>query len=210
MKPTLALRAIPAAAAHYPRQASGTASVDLFQTRGPATSLASGFLYGFPDNGTSASTAIPSSLVTPLKVPASRGGGSQMPAPDLGWAVGGYSSYAGRFDSALSNYRTSRALGADFILLATDLWGADGVADSGGHYPGDGGDWGEFEAFLEQLTGDIVENDMVEGLVFDVWNEPDLDIFWNRTWDQFLDLYVRAHDILRCDSLSTSQVFLCL
>lgn len=36
----------------------GTASVQLQKTTGPAKHLGSGFLYGIPNNGTSASTAI--------------------------------------------------------------------------------------------------------------------------------------------------------
>lgn len=208
MKPTLALAltlAASASAAHLPRQSpAGAAAVDLSSTRGPAQSLASGFLYGFPDNGTSPSTHIPPSLVTPLKLPASRGGGSQLPAPDLGWAVGGYDSYVARFESALSNYRTTRMYGGDFILLVSDLWGSDGVDDSGGYYPGDGGDWEDVEAFWAQLLKDISENDMVEGLVFDVWNEPDIEQFWNRTWDQYLELYVRSHNFVRSVPLPTN------
>lgn len=53
------------------------------------------------------------------------------------------------------------------------------------------------EVFFGQLISDLKENDMLEGLVFDIWNEPELTIFWNRTWDQYLDYYVRAHRIIR-------------
>lgn len=205
MKPTLALTlAASAYAANVPRRsAAGAATVDLSSTRGLAQSLASGFLYGFPDNGTSPSTHIPPELVTPLNPPASRAGGSQLPAPDLGWAVGGYDSYIGRFESTLSNYRTTRMYGGDLILLVSDLWGSDGVDDSGGYYPGDDGDWEDAEAFWDQLLDDIVENGMVEGLVFDIWNEPDIEQFWNRTWDQYLELYTRSYNFVRSVSPST-------
>jgi hypothetical protein len=33
--------------------------------------------------------------------------------------------------------------------------------------------------------------------VVDLWNEPDLTSFWNRTWDQYLEYYVRAHRFIR-------------
>jgi hypothetical protein len=38
---------------------------------------------------------------------------------------------------------------------------------------------------------------MLEGLVFDIWNEPDIDIFWSKPWEQFLEYYIRAHKIVR-------------
>lgn len=64
-------------------------------------------------------------------------------------------------------------------------------------FPGDNGNWTEMEVFYGRLVNDPKENDMLEGLVFDLWNEPDLTIFWNRTWEQYLEYYVRAHEIVR-------------
>ncbi|KAH7309837.1 glycoside hydrolase superfamily [Stachybotrys elegans] len=172
----------------------GSASVDLTQRTGPAEFLASGFIYGFPDNGVEADTSIPENLVTDIKFRASRAGGAQLPAP--GWAVDGYDGYVGRFNSTLSNYRTTRKYGGDFILLPHDLWGADGGLGDG-TYPGDDGDWTMMEEFYAQLTKDLRDNDMLPGLVFDLWNEPDIDIFWSKPWEQYLEYYVRAHEIVR-------------
>lgn len=87
----------------------GTAAVDIGQTHGSATFLASGFIYGWPDNGTSASTQIPDHLVTGFNFNASRAGRAQLPV--RGWATGGLSGYTERFQSALSNYRTTRKYG---------------------------------------------------------------------------------------------------
>jgi hypothetical protein len=179
-----------------PRQASkGTASVNLAQQNGQATALASGFIYGFPDNGTQADTTIPSNLVTDIKFVGSRAGGAQIPAK--GW-VAGLDGYLGRFNSTLSNYRTTRKYGGAFLILPHDLWGSDGSLGNG-VYPGDNGDWTNMENFYKQLVKDIKANNMLEGLVFDIWNEPDLELFWNRPWNQFLDYYVRAHKIVRRD-----------
>jgi hypothetical protein len=169
--------------------------VDLSQPAGEAAHLGSGFIYGFPDNGTEVDTSIPEDLVTGMGFLACRAGGAQLPAPASGWAVGGYDGYIGRFNSALSNYRTTRKYGGDFILLPHDLWGADGGLS--GLYPGDDGDWSEMEKFMDQLIKDLKDNDMLEGLVFDIWNEPDIDSFWPRSWDQYLELYVRANKIVR-------------
>jgi len=38
---------------------------------------------------------------------------------------------------------------------------------------------------------------MLEGLVIDVWNEPDVDSFWNRSWEQYLEYWIRAVRLLR-------------
>lgn len=176
--------------------AVGSASVDLSSHTGQAKFLASGFIYGWPGNGADADNSIPEYLIRDIKFNACRAGGAQLPAPSLGWAVGGYDGYVGRFESTLSNYRTTRKYGGDFILLPHDLWGADGGL-GGGLYPGDDGDWSQMERFYEQLIGDIRANNMLEGLVFDIWNEPELDIFWGRSWEQYLEYYVRAHEIIR-------------
>ncbi|KAL2869553.1 glycoside hydrolase superfamily [Aspergillus lucknowensis] len=176
------------------RQSAGSGTVDLVKTTGDATALGSAFIYGFPDNGTDASTAIPDHFVTDIKFRASRAGGAQI--PEKGW-IGGLEAYIARFESALSNYRTTRKYGGDFILLPHDLWGSDGGAGANALYPGDNGDWTETENFLHRLIDDLKANDMLEGLVIDIWNEPDLDIFWARSWEQYLDYYVRANNIIR-------------
>lgn len=109
---------------HIRQSSQGTATVDISQTHGLATFLGSGFIYGWPDNGTSASTLIPDYLVTGISFNANRAGGAQLPVG--GWATGGLSGYTERFQSALSNYRTTQKYGGEFILLPHDLWGADG------------------------------------------------------------------------------------
>ncbi|KAK2064119.1 glycoside hydrolase [Colletotrichum caudatum] len=191
----VALATDQSAASVAPRASSGAATVDLGTSTGAARFLGSGFIYGFPDNGTSADSSIPDHFATDIKFNACRAGGAQTPYP--GWAGGGYDGYIGRFNSTLSNYRTARKYGADFILLPHDLWGSDGSLGGGGLYPGDDGDWSQMEAFLEQVVRDLEDNDMLEGLVFDIWNEPDIDTFWARSWDQYLEYYVRAHRIIR-------------
>lgn len=176
---------------------SGVATVDLTSRTGEAKFLGSGFIYGWPEGwpGYDGSRHIPDHLVTDIKFNACRAGGAQLRSPSLGWADKGYESYAGRFESTLNSYRVTRKYGGDFILLPHDLWGSDGGGVS--RLPGDNGNWTEMEVFYDQLIGDLIENDMLEGLVFDIWNEPELDIFWNGEWDQYLDYYVRAHNIVR-------------
>ncbi|KAM0518874.1 hypothetical protein ACHAPE_003864 [Trichoderma viride] len=173
----------------------GTATVDIGQTHGSAAYLASGFIYGWPDNGTSASTQIPENLVTGFNFNANRAGGAQLPVG--GWATGGLSGYTERFQSALSNYRTTRKYGGEFILLPHDLWGADGSEGSASPFPGDNGNWTEMEAFWSQLMVDLKANNMLDSLIIDLWNEPDGTGFWPRTWDQFLEYWNRACMLVR-------------
>jgi hypothetical protein len=120
------------------QQPDGIAKVDLPSTTGEAKFLGANIIYGFPDNG-------------------------------VGWGNGGYAEYIGRFNSTLSNYRTTREYGGDFILfLVHDLWGADGVTSDDGLYPGDNGDFSEFEKFLKQVKRDLEANDILDSLAIDV------------------------------------------
>lgn len=87
-----------------------------------------------------------------------------------------------RFQSALSNYRTARFYGAPMQLLVSDLWGADGTP--GIAMPGYNGNWTYCDEFLDALHADIEKYDMTDGLVYEIWNEPDGHIFWLASEDQ--------------------------
>ncbi|ETS81577.1 hypothetical protein PFICI_06579 [Pestalotiopsis fici W106-1] len=176
-------------------RSSGTAFVQLAESAGTATHLGSGFIYGFPDNGTEASNAIPDYFLTDIGFRAGRAGGAQITA--RGWAYGGKAEYDARFQSTLSNYRTVRKYGADFLLLVHDLWGADGGATESTPFPGDNGNWTEADLFLNQLISDMNENNMLDGVVLDIWNEPDGFGFWARSWDQYLEYIGHAHKMLK-------------
>lgn len=174
---------------------SGNAIVDVSVQTGQAKFLGSNFIYGFTDNGVEAQNSIPDHFVTGIKFNACRAGGAQIPA--LGWGSGGYAEYNGRFNSTLSNYRSTRKYNGDFILLLHDLWGADGGSSADDLFPGDNGDFAEFDEFLAQVKKDVETNDMLDGLIIDIWNEPELDTFWKRSWEQFLEYYVHATKLVR-------------
>lgn len=190
-----ALAASSIAAAISSRQSAGSATVDVSKTTGEATFLGFGFIYGFPDNGQDADNSIPDHFLTDIKFRTCRAGGAQIAAS--GWAIGGEEGYRGRFDSTLSNYRTTRKYNADFILLPHDIWGSQGSSSADFPFPGDNGDWSGMEALIRRLISDIRANNMLDGLVFDLWNEPDLEGFWNRPWSQYVEYYVRASQLLR-------------
>ncbi|KAJ3536811.1 hypothetical protein NM208_g6564 [Fusarium decemcellulare] len=149
------------------RDIAGTATVFLDEPSGKPEKLASGWIYGFPDNpdGT-ANTDIPQKYIK-----------------------------EGRWKSSLSNYRTTRRNGGKFILLIHDLWGADSTQGKGFPYPGDKGSWKDWNAFLDQLFSDITKNKMTAGLEIDIWNEPDLNLFWDAPQTQYLNMWKRTKEL---------------
>ena len=86
----------------------------------------------------------------------------------------------------LSNYETTREYGGNFICLISALWGADGSQPLDAPYPGDDNDWMSWDNLLTQWVADVKEAGVLEGLILDIWNEPDLKFFWNRPMKQWL------------------------
>ncbi|RGP65405.1 glycoside hydrolase family 39 [Fusarium sporotrichioides] len=180
------LRSLPDEEAKAKGPAVGVATVDLAVTTGPPRHLASGILYGIPDKP----DQIPERFYREIGFNYGRGGGSQLPNT-RGYAVSN-DDYKERFSSALSNYKTTRKYGGEFIYLLPALWGADGGQPESFEYPGDKGDWTRWDAFLEQTLKDIQDYGMTEGLVIDIWNEPDLSFFWGASKEQWLALWSRT------------------
>jgi hypothetical protein len=61
------------------QMSNGVATVNLADTYGPAKALASGWIYGFPDNGTEADFSISENFVRDVKFHSTRSGGAQIP-----------------------------------------------------------------------------------------------------------------------------------
>ena len=152
-----------------PRQSSSnTAVIDLGGNNGPPKHLASGFIYGIPDVGFGQSpTQIPDYLYTQMGFNYARAGGAQ--TTQGGW-IDGISAYKARFASTLQNYQTTRKYGGRFQILPHDLWGTDHT-NSSSIWPGDNGDWTNYDQFLTQLASDLQANNMLSGLDMDIWNE---------------------------------------
>lgn len=167
--------------------------VDLSIQRGSPKHLASGFIYGIPDTF----GQIPDHYYANIGFNYGRSGGAQESSPARGW-IYGMENYKGRLNSTLTNYKTCREFDAKFIILPHDVWGTDG-ANSSTVWPGDNGDWSDYDKFLKQLMSDLKDNHALSGLVWDIWNEPDGTWFWNRTMQQWIDLYVRTHKTIRAD-----------
>lgn len=81
-------------------------------------------------------------------------------------------------------------------LLISDIWGADGSAKI--EMPGDNGNWTNYDNFLTALIDAINTNDISTSLDLEIWNEPDLtDVFWQRTQEQYLQMWGRGYARLR-------------
>ncbi|CAN8097450.1 unnamed protein product [Discula destructiva] len=169
-----------------PRASTTTAVVNFGNNTGTPKHLASGTLYGLPDTV----SQIPSKFFTDIGWNYERAGGAQ--STGKGW-IAGLTAYKQRFASVLANYQTTQAQGGTFILLIHDLWGADGTQSSSAAYPGDNGVWTSWDSYLTQLFSDLDANSMTTSLVVDIWNEPDLTIFWNRDQAQYLQMWGRTY-----------------
>lgn len=62
----------------------------------------------------------------------------------------------------------------------SDLWGCDATQGTNAIYPGDNGDFTEYDRFLTQFVADIKANSMTTSIKLLIWNEPDLSAFWTR------------------------------
>ncbi|EWG55106.1 hypothetical protein FVEG_13155 [Fusarium verticillioides 7600] len=185
------LKSLPSEVDKVKEAVVGVATVDVSIQIGPPRHLASGILYGIPDRP----NQIPDHFYKDIGFNYGRGGGSQLPGTK-GYAVC-LEDYEARFASALSNYRTTRKHGGEFIYLLPAAWGADGGQSDGFVYPGDDNDWTSWDAFLERTLDDVKKSDMIDGLVVDIWNEPDLTFFWNRSMEQWLELWTRSFKKIR-------------
>ncbi|OQD79966.1 hypothetical protein PENANT_c041G00927 [Penicillium antarcticum] len=170
-----------------------TATVNLGVSKGQSVHRASGFIYGIPDT----LNQIPDHWYTDIGFNYGRAGGAQLDAPARGW-IWGIDEYRARLESTLSNYQTCRKYGAPFILLPHDVWGTDHT-NSSTAWPGDNGDWSDWDKFVKTLMDDLEANNALEGLVWDIWNEPDYSAFWTRSKQQWIDLYIRTHKLLRAN-----------
>ncbi|RAO73454.1 uncharacterized protein BHQ10_009466 [Talaromyces amestolkiae] len=173
-----------------------TAVVNLASTRSATTHNTSAFIYGMPLNYDP--NQIPDAYYSNIAIKFGRAGGAQLTDPCRGWTFG-FNEYQCRFNATMLNYKQTRKFGAQFIILPHDIWGIDFV-NSTYNWPGDDADWTSYDDFLNQLISDLKANNALDGLIWDIWNEPDIGGFWGRPAQQWVDLYIRTHKRLRSDS----------
>ncbi|WP_405814821.1 RICIN domain-containing protein [Streptomyces sp. NBC_01390] len=158
------------------RAVSGEAlSVNLASTRGPSTGVGEGFLYGFTQDGSQPADQ----FIKPLGINAFRGGG---------WFSGGWirdnyqygSATRADLDSIVAQAKrlTQPPYHAQYQVLVSDIYGANGGQPSNTRYPCDNGDCSNWISFIDSTVGAL----QASGLKFayDIWNEPDISAFWTR------------------------------
>ncbi|GLX93879.1 RICIN domain-containing protein [Herbidospora sp. NBRC 101105] len=159
-------------------------TVNFASTGASPTYRASGWIYGMTENGTGPADH----FYRDVKFRAMRAGGAQLPSG--GWVSGGYDR---RWNSTLAQARRTIALGGQFILLPHDLWGADGAGIS--RFPGDNGDWTDYDNFLTRVIDDVRAAGIT--VQWDLWNEPNITLFWNRPQSQYFELWRRSYQRVR-------------
>lgn len=160
-------------------------SVDFSTVAGAPTHRASGWIYGMTENAANP----PDPFFSGVAFRHMRAGGAQLDSPG-GWVSGRYDR---RWTATRAQLLRSRRLGGDFVLLMHDLWGADGYPIS--RFPGDSGNWSDYDAFLTRLIGDVQATGAP--VQWDIWNEPNITLFWNRPQSQYFELWRRTYQRLR-------------
>jgi len=171
-----------------PASAANTSvTVDFSVAGGAPQYHASGTIYGMTQDG-----SLPQDhFYTDIKWHLMRAGGAQIPG------VGGWSTsqadFNTRWQSTLAQAKRTAALGGTFVILPRDLWGADG--GSLATWPGDNGDWTNFNNFVNTLIADVKANNLT--VEWDLWNEPDAGNFWGRSQTQYLQMWQRFYAAVR-------------
>jgi Cellulose binding domain len=158
-----------------PAAAAQSLSVDLASTRGPATGVGSGFLYGVNQDGTQPADQ----HLRPLNVNAFRGGGHA----SRGWIADAYRFGANTQANVNSAIAQARRLSqapyhAQYQAILSDIYGADGGQPSNTVWPCDNGDCANWVSFIDSVVGALQSSGLP--FAYDIWNEPDISLFWTR------------------------------
>ncbi|MFI7040497.1 ricin-type beta-trefoil lectin domain protein [Microbispora rosea] len=160
-------------------------TVDFSVAGGSPTYRASGWIYGMTENAANP----PDNYFTDVKFRYMRAGGAQLDSPG-GWVSGKYDR---RWNATRAQLLRTRSLGGEFVLLVHDLWGADGYPIS--RFPGDNGNWTDYDNFLTRLIDDVRATGAP--VQWDLWNEPNITLFWNRPQSQYFEMWKRAYQRIR-------------
>ncbi|MEV7970573.1 ricin-type beta-trefoil lectin domain protein [Sphaerisporangium sp. NPDC088356] len=160
-------------------------AVNFSSAGGSPTYRASGWIYGMTENA----SAPADNFYTDVKFRYMRAGGAQLDSPG-GWVSGKYDR---RWNATRAQLLRTRSLGGEFVLLVHDLWGADGYPIS--RFPGDNGNWTDYDAFLTRLINDVRATGAP--VQWDLWNEPNITLFWNRPQSQYFEMWRRAYQRVR-------------
>lgn len=173
------------------RRDADTTTVHLDQCSGSPQHYASGMLYGVTGKGGPMQAYLKFAGINYLS-----SGGAQTATSGWGASV---KAYKARFATVVQDANRIHGLGGVQIIKTSDLWGADGTQPGDFPYPGDNGDWTSYDKFIQQLISDIKANGLARDYItqIELWNEPDLGYFWNRSVDQYTQMYLRGTRALR-------------
>ncbi|GIZ49338.1 hypothetical protein CKM354_001237000 [Cercospora kikuchii] len=173
------------------RAALNIATVSLTNNTGTPNHLASGIIFGVPDDD----TQIPANMYTDWKYNFGRGGGCALPSPRSGW-VNGTTEYENRFQQTLGNYRSAQKYGAKFICLFECMYGQWDVEN--GPYPGDNGDWASWDEMTQVFISDLKKNNVdLSDFIVEIINESDGPWYWKRSQEQAFEMWGRSYKALR-------------
>ena len=174
--------------------AAESLSVNLASVTGPATGVGEGFLYGVSQDGTQP----PDQYLQPLGITAFRGGGHV----SGGWIGDGYQNGSGTqadVNTVIAQARrlTQGPYHAQYQVILSDIFGADGGQPSNTTYPCTNGNCSNWVTFV----GDVVSELQATGLPFayDIWNEPDISVFWpgGAQTSQYYQMWQSAYKEIR-------------
>ena len=153
-----------------PAAAAAALSVNLAATRGPATGVGEGILYGINQDGSQPAAA---QFVQPLRLNAFRGGGHA----SRGWIGDGNRFGAGTQADINSTIAQARRMPqVQYQVIMSDLYGADGGQPANTVWPCTNGNCANWISFLDSVVGALQASGL--RFAYDVWNEPDISAFW--------------------------------
>jgi hypothetical protein len=172
-------------------------NVDLASEEGPSNGVGLGFLYGVTGDGSQPSEE----LLEPLRMNAFRAGGHMT----RGWIEDGYQYGPATqtiVDSVVDQAErfTAPPYEAQYQVILSDVYGAFGGQPENTMYPCDNGDCSNWADFVATVVGTLRDTGMP--MSYDIWNEPDIDIFWTRgvNSEQYFQMWDTAvREIRRVD-----------
>jgi hypothetical protein len=178
--------------------AAESLTVNLGSVTGPATGVGEGFLYGVSQDGTQP----PDEYIQPLGITAFRGGGHV----SGGWIGDDYQYGSGTQADVASIIAQARRLTqapyhAQYQVILSDIYGADGGQPSNTTYPCTSSNCANWIAFIDKVVGAL----QASGLKFayDIWNEPDISVFWPNAGvnsAQYFQMWDSAYREIRKDA----------
>jgi hypothetical protein len=170
-------------------------SVNLASPTATPTDVGQGFLYGLSQNGSSPAD----NYLEPLDITLMRGGGARV-AGD-GWIGDGYTDGAGlkaRITSALDQAArvTKAPYHAEYVLMLSDLWGADLTQPSGAVYPCNGGNCANWTTFIQDVVAAVKAAGV--SVTYEIWNEPNgANFFPPGIGTQFYEMWNSGYQEIR-------------